>query len=242
MNGNGVIDAGIDLVLDPNTPNSCNVAVTFSDEVTVVCKGSRKIFRTFTIRNWCTGVTSTCTQLIKVLDYSAPIVKADFLNFNTHTNNICAIDQWGIQRNQTLFNNDGAAEGSVFFDGSFIQCGAGVTTVGTVTDVTALADANRCGLFFTKFTITACDPFCTNDVVDVQVNTSKLTRRLVRTFVDAKGIINYVYEFSGFLSDDDGNGEELITYTASDLCGYAQARKTFRVVTRQCKTTSGMYH
>ena len=158
-------------------------------------------------------------------------MKADFISFESQSSTICAIDQWNINTNRTLFNNDGAREGSVLFDGSFIQCGAGVDNPGTLTTITALADANRCGLFFTKFTITACDPFCTNDLVDVQVNTSKLTRRLVRTFVDAQGVINYVYEFSGFISDDDGNGYEDITYVAADLCGYAKAKKTFRIIT-----------
>ena len=53
----------------------CGYAVSSSDDTLMVCAASSstfKILRTFNVLDWCTGVTTTAVQLIKVVDNIAP--------------------------------------------------------------------------------------------------------------------------------------------------------------------------
>ncbi len=53
---------------------NCNLAATYVDQMVEVCAGSRKILRTWTTADWCTGETETDVQIIKILDTEAPII------------------------------------------------------------------------------------------------------------------------------------------------------------------------
>lgn len=65
--------------IKPGASHLCEFAATYSDEVFPLCGGSKKIFRTWSVFDWChpntPGVNPwTCIQVIKVLDATPPVV------------------------------------------------------------------------------------------------------------------------------------------------------------------------
>jgi hypothetical protein len=55
----------------------CNLSVAYDDIVVEICSGSYKIFRTWTVYDWCDlSVTLDSTQIIEVLDLTGPVVQA----------------------------------------------------------------------------------------------------------------------------------------------------------------------
>ena len=55
----------------------CNIAASKIDLHPVeICPGERKIFRTWTLLDWCSGTTKEQTQIIKVVDIDAPTITA----------------------------------------------------------------------------------------------------------------------------------------------------------------------
>ena len=56
----------------PNNP-SCKISVSPKDDRQNSCgSGSYKIFRTWTITDWCTGEDTICRQVIEVIDRTQP--------------------------------------------------------------------------------------------------------------------------------------------------------------------------
>ncbi len=58
----------------PLNVNCDHFAMTFKDLKIPVCGNSFKIFRSWTIFDWCSGEILTCNQLIKVVDNTPPII------------------------------------------------------------------------------------------------------------------------------------------------------------------------
>jgi len=52
----------------------CKFSVTYNDQTISSCGGSYKILRAWTVVDWCTNEIFTHTQIIKVLDKTAPII------------------------------------------------------------------------------------------------------------------------------------------------------------------------
>jgi hypothetical protein len=58
--------------------NSCeHMAQSFRDVRIDVCPGTFKIVRVWQVYDWCSGVIETCTQLIKIEDSKAPVVRCE---------------------------------------------------------------------------------------------------------------------------------------------------------------------
>ncbi len=51
---------------------TCNLGVVYSDQVIDLCAGGRKILRTWTVIDWCTGDSFDEVQIVKVIDTTAP--------------------------------------------------------------------------------------------------------------------------------------------------------------------------
>ena len=58
----------------------CNISATYSVTTAPICSGSYKIFRMWTVSDWCTGLDSIHVQTIEVIDHTPPVViaPADF--------------------------------------------------------------------------------------------------------------------------------------------------------------------
>src|SRR5205085_199988 len=53
----------------------CNLSATFTDVTVPVCSGSYKIFRTWTVYDWCANnIFVDSTQIIEVIDKTPPLV------------------------------------------------------------------------------------------------------------------------------------------------------------------------
>ena len=65
-NGNDIVNGSI-----------CNLSAIYSDDIADICSGSYKIFRTWTVVDWCNNNQSTTSmQIIEILDETLPIVQA----------------------------------------------------------------------------------------------------------------------------------------------------------------------
>ena len=83
----------------------CNFTITFSDQRFETCDGQGtdrtfKIFRTWTVLNWCSGVVETDVQIIKVEDRQAPVI-----TFNDDDNGDFIADETEVD--EEFGNNDG---------------------------------------------------------------------------------------------------------------------------------------
>ena len=68
-------DYSLDSVLIPINKIICNIAATKIDLHPIeICGGERKIFRKWSIIDWCTGTIREKTQIIKFVDNEAPVV------------------------------------------------------------------------------------------------------------------------------------------------------------------------
>jgi hypothetical protein len=242
VNANGIVDAG-DIELTPAGLQACNLDISAPSDMKIdVCTNSYKVVRTFTVKNWCSGVTTTLTQEIKVLDMSKPAVRTTFTTFDRVAKTYCYVDAWGVSRTRTAY--DVVAKPGVLadFTGENLQCG--YNTDGTVTTLNALADPNNCNRFRVSFDFIACDPKCTNDVVSLFSNNSDIRITGGTLVTDANGGKSYRYRAEGFLTVSgaqidntfEGVGEcnpaplcHDVTFTAKDVCGYATAKQTFRI-------------
>ncbi len=73
------VNTGYPVVDGQNVLNGtfCNLAATRSNLIVPVCSGSYKIYRTWTVYDWCAGNSSTAhTQIIEVVDKTPPVVNA----------------------------------------------------------------------------------------------------------------------------------------------------------------------
>jgi PKD-like domain len=62
----------------PILRGSCDFTVTFSDQVQGICNNSRRVIRTWVITDICTWESTTCTQILNIVDKTPPSVKAEF--------------------------------------------------------------------------------------------------------------------------------------------------------------------
>jgi len=75
----------------------CNVFAGYEDlEIPACgpdCYGPIKIFRTWTVLDWCTGETETCQQVIKITDSTPPTILANDITVSTEPW-VCSADVW----------------------------------------------------------------------------------------------------------------------------------------------------
>ena len=55
--------------------HGCNIIVDYQDDVIGLCEPSYMIRRNWIIKDWCRGTERHCTQLIKIVDNTPPVVK-----------------------------------------------------------------------------------------------------------------------------------------------------------------------
>jgi hypothetical protein len=222
---------------------ACNIDVKkMDDQVFDVCAGSKKIIRTWKIKDWCRGTESTVTQEVKILDMSKPVVRTTYTNFDRVKKTYCYVDAWGQTKTRDAFDVVASQGTLADFTGENLQCG--FDDNGTTTTINALADANNCRKFNVKFDFLACDPNCTNDLVTLFSNNSNIRVTGGTKVTDANGGVSYKYTAEGSLSVDDAFLDETftsvsecnqqpychdVTFTAKDKCGYAVAKQTFRI-------------
>jgi hypothetical protein len=246
INGNGIFDIREDIVLNTEGARACGITVNEKNDTFPTCKGSRKILRTFTIFSDCNNTTKVVTQTIELLDLTPPVVRSEYLSYERVAKKYCYIDPYLGKVDKISYELVAKPEVLDNFTGKqIITCG--YENEGTKKSLLAVGDANDCNKFFVKFRFTACDHYCTNDSVAIVNNLgSTLKRNFIRKFVDANGVPNYEWEFSGFINAEGalfdatyayGEGEcqkqgafcRDITFTAKDICNNAFAKQTFRV-------------
>ncbi len=69
----------------------CDISYTYNDVVLNTCGDGYKIIRTWTILNWCSGVSKSLQQIIKVEDIEGPSIAQDNVTVGTG-NYACAAD------------------------------------------------------------------------------------------------------------------------------------------------------
>jgi hypothetical protein len=246
INGNGIFDVREDIVLNTEGAKACGITVSEKNDTFPTCKGSRKIVRTFTINSDCYTGTKVISQTIEVLDLTPPVVRSEYFSYERVATKYCYIDP--IEGKVDKISYEVVAKPEVldnFLGKQIVTCNS--NTEGPKKTLFAIGDANDCNKFFVKFRFTACDHTCTKDSVTIFSNQGTTLRRdFIRKFIDANGVPNYVWEFSGFINAAGatydanfpyGEGEcqkqgaycRDITFTAKDICGNANALQTFRV-------------
>ena len=71
--------------------NVCNYGVDFQDQVIPICENSYKILREWTVHDWCTSLSQTHTQIIKVVDDTPPTINCQStLTISTEQNSCYA--------------------------------------------------------------------------------------------------------------------------------------------------------
>ena len=223
------VDGNLNTTYDryPIGTGSCRMDLTYSDQKIATCANSFKIIRTWTVFDPCTTdnpQTATderfkkCYQNIVVADKTPPSVSASFT-------------QYYIE-NYKLFTRDTA----VIFDG--YEDLDNNNNVGTVQNVWALGNSTVCG-GKTRITIRMKDEGCTRTQVIIRSDDSRMALVLgYPQFNAATGETVAVFE-----ANYTDLGDYDVTFVATDECGFAKAKKTFRIKIRDnvkpnvvCKT------
>jgi hypothetical protein len=260
--------SGVETELKPGALTACNIdVVEIAGDRIEVCANSYKIIRRFKIIDWCNPLNNGIfEQEIKILDVNKPIVRTTFTNFDRKAKTFCYTDAWGQTKSRTYYDVV-AKQGSLAdFTGENLQCGYSTTpSIITAPDklvpgdgrdsiviVNALGDANACNKFNVRFDFITCDPHCSNKLVTLFSNNSKVNvvRNPSKDFTSADGTKNFGYTATGTLSLDDAQIDDSynvdenettptecnftpyctdLTFTAKDECGYALAKQTFRI-------------
>ncbi len=63
LNGNAIVNGG-----------SCDILLTHSDQEIDLCGGSKKVIRTWTVVDWCSGANTNMVQLINLMDQTPPAI------------------------------------------------------------------------------------------------------------------------------------------------------------------------
>ncbi|MFK8105058.1 MAG: cohesin domain-containing protein, partial [Saprospiraceae bacterium] len=134
----------------------CGFVVDFEDNAIEACAGTVKIFRTWTVTNWCTGTSATDIQLIKVADDQGPALTCP-ANASLSTGNDCSAS-YTIPTTTAVDACTGAtttvtwtADGGTLIGNTLFNAPVGVTTVtGTTSD--ACGNESTC-----TFTVTVVD-------------------------------------------------------------------------------------
>jgi hypothetical protein len=202
------IDGDLTTVYDraPLATAACRINFSYDDQRIDLCAGSYKLIRTWNLVDWCTGRTRTCQQIIKILDKTPPTVSAVFRQFY-------------VQNFQTT-----ATDTTVNFDGYHIEGQPNV--VGTTANVYPLGNATTCG-GRVQLTFRAKDLTCTRGQVLVTCSDSRFVPIAPPQYNAAMNETIVVFE-----ANIQNLGDVEVTFSASDACGYALAKKTFAIHTR----------
>ncbi len=212
------VDGDMNTVYDrfPLGSGACKMSVAYKDQKIQLCANSFKIIRTWTIFDPCAidnpqtvadERQKICTQTIIVADKTPPSVSASFTQHYVLNNNITTSD--------TTVNFDG------FFDLD------NNSNAGTIQDVWALGNNTVCG-GKTRLTFRMKDESCTRTQVTISANDSKAVMVIGYPQYNAatgEAIAVFDVAFTD-LGDYD------VTFTAADECGFAKAKKTFRIKIR----------
>ncbi len=90
----------------PLKTGTCNFNASYVDQIIPICTGSYKIVRTWTIVDWCAPTnfnTKNCAQLIKLLDDTKPIVRAEYIDY-LDDQTTSEVDFSPVNRNITFGN------------------------------------------------------------------------------------------------------------------------------------------
>ncbi len=75
LNGNAIENGG-----------TCDILLTHNDQEIALCGGSKKVIRTWTVVDWCTGANTNMVQLINLMDQTPPsIVCPSNVNFGANS-------------------------------------------------------------------------------------------------------------------------------------------------------------
>jgi dockerin type I repeat protein len=55
----------------------CNILTSYVDQKAIICSGSYKLIRTWTIMDWCTNTSTQTVQIIEIRDVTGPTVEVD---------------------------------------------------------------------------------------------------------------------------------------------------------------------
>ncbi len=95
----------------------CNLSIVRNDIVVPLCAGTYKIFRTWTVYDWCLGNTSIdSTQIIEVTDTTAPVVQAPADMTISTSAQVCTAD---VTIPSALISDDCSSTFTVRTQGSF---------------------------------------------------------------------------------------------------------------------------
>lgn len=199
-----------------NVDQACQLYFKYSDDTFRLCAGSYKIERTWTFVSLCTpndpntpedDSRKTYVQGISVLDKTPPSVSAQFTQYYAINSRLVARDT------------------AVDFDGYAIT--GGENFYGFRAHVYPLALLNGCG-GKVRLSLKANDFGCSNGAVTFIVDDARVKMlNNYPVFNDIDKTTTAIFE--GIFNDI---GEYIFTIEAKDVCGYAIAKKTFRIVIR----------
>jgi Secretion system C-terminal sorting domain len=246
MNANGTYEADIDILLNTEGAKACKFFISEKDDTFRACKGSRKISRTFIVTDECSNRRLPIIQNIEVMDLTPPDVRTTYISYERVAKKYCYNDGYGLKE-KTIFDVVAKSEVLPNFTGKSLRCAPDIQ--GDKKIVFALGDPNNCNRYYVKFRMVACDHFCTKGSVTVSTTTSTLTSVHLtnQDYTDSKGVLNSVWEFSGYVTADPmlydpdytfGEGDCVryganckdIKFIATDSCGNVSALQTFRVM------------
>ena len=193
-----------------------------------LCSNSFKISRIWQIFDPCTldnpatladERLRTCTQIITVSDKTPPSVSAEFKQFYANNGELTTRDT------------------AVVFDG-YEDTDNNKNVVGTIQSVYPLGNNTICG-GSARFIFRMKDEGCTHTQVTIRSDDTRMPMLPGYPRFDAT-TGETVAAFEGTYMQV---GDYDVTFTASDECGFAKAKKTFRIKTRDnvkpnvvCKT------
>ena len=200
----------------PVNQSSCQMDLKFKDDTFRLCAGSYKIVRAWTIFDWCAvdnpatledDRRKNCSQVITVMDKTPPSVSAQFTQYYVVKNDLAPMDTTAL------------------FDGYYIQNGG--ASNGTITDIYPLGLPNTCG-GRVRILLKGDDWSCTMGQVVFTASDSRMKILSGYPQFNAQNQTTTAL-FEGIFLEI---GEYLITLEAKDECGYAIAKKTFRIIVR----------
>ena len=212
------VDGDANTVFDrfPVGTGACKIYVTYRDEKIQLCANSFKNVRTWSLFDPCAldnpqtiadERQKVCSQIILVTDKTPPSVSASFTHHYVINNNITTSD--------TTVNFDG------FFDLD------NNSNAGTIQEVWALGNNTVCG-GKTRLTFRMKDESCTRTQVTISSNDSRSV--IVAGYPQYNAATGET--IAAFDVTYTALGDYDVIFTAADECGFAKAKKTFRIKIR----------
>jgi len=150
-----------DLPPTDQTHIACDITFIYEDQILPSCGNGEKIFRTWSMYNWCTGTDKSFVQEIKVSDHTGPVVVFDNIQVESDYDNCGAT----IELDGTLVED--ACSGVQSVTATYTLGGGAYNGNGqlVVVDITNGSNLENLPLGMTEVVITAKDG-CTNGSVD----------------------------------------------------------------------------